>query len=162
MITHKQLRELLYYHPKSGDFVWLKGVSPRAGAGTQAGCLQSWTGYWLIRVDRKLYRAHRLAWFYIHGAWPEDQIDHKNRIRSDNRIDNLRLASSQENTRNSKMRSNNTTGHTGVSRKGNKWHATITIDGKKKWLGCFGTPEAASAAYKSASVKYFGEFSPVG
>lgn len=113
-----------------------------------------------MQIDGFKCCAHRLAWLYIHGRWPIKHLDHINRVRSDNRISNIREATSSENQRNKGMMSNNTSGITGVrydpSR--NKYHAQIEILGKSKNLGRFINIEDAITARKEAEVKYFSEF----
>lgn len=148
-LTVHRLRELLTYSPTTGLFTWKVTLGSRAAAGDTAGCLKT-DGYILIRVDRFLYRAHRLAWLYVHGAWP-DQIDHRNGIRSDNRLVNLRATNSQGNAQNKrKAQSNSRSGLLGASPSGNKWAATIHTGGKKFHLGYFFTPEEAHRVYLHA------------
>lgn len=103
---------------------------------------------------------HRLAWFLHYGEWPTCQVDHINGDRHDNRISNLRLASSSENQRNRKRPKNNTSGYKGVSwiEHYQMWQATIKFDGKNKYLGRFDTPEEASDAYNKAALRHHGEF----
>ena len=107
-LSHERLKELVIYRAEDGSFVWNKG-RPGAGGGKPCGSLKP-SGYVLIRLDGKFFRAHRLAWFYIHGEWPADEIDHINGNRSDNRICNLRVASRSRNSCNKPMRKDNQTG----------------------------------------------------
>lgn len=156
VITQDRLKEILDYDPETGVFRWR--VSPRPGriiAGQVSGCIKN-TGYRCIQIDNMSYSEHRLAWLYIYGEWPPNQMDHVNTIRNDNRIANLRLASASENCRN---RTNiNKSGYKGVSWRYNKWRAGIKIKGKSYHLGCFPTLEMAHAAYCEAAKKFFGEF----
>lgn len=114
----------------------------------------------LIRINRRLYMAHRLAWLYVTGTWPINHVDHINGNRSDNRFANLRAATSRENARNSRMRANNACGYKGVHYKKqlNKFVAQIHVDGRVYHLGVFGTAEEAHAAYCKAAREHFGEF----
>lgn len=103
-------------------------------------------------------RLHRL----IMDA-PEDMVvDHINHNKLDNRYDNLRICTSQENSYNQSVRCNNTSGVTGVGwHKGkNKWIARIQINGKLKQLGCYNTKEEAIEARRQAEIDYYGEFTP--
>jgi HNH endonuclease len=149
----------LDYNPLTGIFTWRVKVNSRAKYGAVAGC---WSrGYWVIRVAGKLHGAHRLAWFFVYGKWPE-QIDHINGIQSDNRIANLRLATTAQNAANMKRPKDNTTGFKGVSFKKGKWRATIKHAGHQFQIGTFATPEEAHAAYVAASRRLFGEFARAG
>jgi len=160
MISHTKLKELLYYHPESGDFVWLVRTGSRIKVGDQAGTSLSGAGYRQIKIDGKNYQAHRLAWLYEHGAFPPDQIDHINGIKTDNRLENLRPATSSENRWNCPKPANNTSGVKGVVwyKPTGKWHARIMYSGVMKHLGYFHNLADAAAAYATASAKYHGEF----
>jgi HNH endonuclease len=115
-------------------------------------------GYWVIRLDYEIYRAHRLAWLYIYGKFPVGQLDHKNRKRADNRIANLRESNQNQNMANSKRHSDNRSGLKGVTKLKTSWMAQIARNGKNVYLGCFGTPEAAYAAYCRAGKQLHGKF----
>jgi hypothetical protein len=109
------------------------------------------------------YWAHRIVYALHYGIDPgESQIDHINGNGADNRIENLRLATNQQNSRNRRIRSDNTSGHKGVSwsRSSKKWGAKTMIDRKQKHLGYFDSIEDASAAYEAAAQREFGEFYP--
>jgi hypothetical protein len=119
------------------------------------------SGYVEIRLDRRLYRAHRLAWLHVHGAWPVHEIDHINGEKADNRIANLRDATSGQNKANqTRLRADNTSGHRGVSwsKANRKWFAKIKHAGRQKLLGYFDSKEAAVEAYELAAASRFGEF----
>jgi len=137
-LTQKKLKEVLEYNPKNRDFVWRVAVAKRVAVGDVAGSKRP-DGYIQIRVFGKDYLAHRLAWFYIHGYFPENGLDHKNRIRGDNRIGNLREVSQQCNLRNTGNPENNKSGVKGICwhTAGKKWHAKIKVNGKQKYLGLF-------------------------
>ena len=97
-ISVARLKEVLGYDAKTGVFVWRyvrKGMS--SNRSLVAGMPRKVRGYRYIRIDGQLYAAHRLAWLYIHGRWPVDQIDHINGIRDDNRLVNLREATNGQN-----------------------------------------------------------------
>ncbi len=120
-LTAPILKELLRYEPETGIFVWLE-VKPVNGAakrrnrlfaGRECGAVDD-RGYLRIRVLGTKYRAHRLAWLYVFGAWPEGEIDHKNCDRLDNRLVNLREASRSDNMRNVALQKNNKSGAKGI------------------------------------------------
>ena len=92
MLEALRLRELLSYDPDTGLFRWSKNKGSK-DAGELAGCVSP-KGYILIGIDGCLYLAHRLAWLYVHGEFPEKDIDHRDQDKSNNRICNLRLATS--------------------------------------------------------------------
>ncbi|HAS0888998.1 TPA: HNH endonuclease, partial [Enterobacter cloacae subsp. cloacae] len=102
-LTQNRLKEVLRYDPLTGVFYWLNPTAYCMHPGDVAGFVD-YTGYAYIKVDRVKYSAHRLAWLYVHGSMPEEQIDHVNNNRSDNRISNLRLASRSQNMMNQYVR----------------------------------------------------------
>jgi len=159
MITQERLKELLYYHPESGDFIRLT-QSGSAVPGDQCGAPDS-RGYLKIRLDGGgQYYSHRLAWLYTHGSWPDDYIDHKNGVKDDNRIANLRPCSNTQNQHNAGLSVTNTSGFKGVcwAKDTGKWQASIRVDGKSKYLGQFNDIEVAANAYRAAAAFYQGEF----
>ncbi len=155
MLTAERLREVLHYDPDTGVFTWRVAPSRRMRAGSRAGTTTN-TGYVHIRYDGGVYLGHRLAWFYVHGRWPSEQIDHVNGVRVDNRLTNLRECSSAENHQNLKLSPRNTSGHPGVywNVKAKRWHAQITAGGHQKHLGHFTDLEEAAEAYRIAKAKY--------
>lgn len=153
MLTQERLKELLRYEPETGLFYWVK-ARPGVTNGKQAGCLQKTNGYVVIRIDRVLYLAHRLAYFYMHGVWPTNDIDHKFGNRSDNRIDYIRDVTKAVNGQNQrKPRKDNKLGLLGVSKFRDKFHAQISINGKVTHIGYYNTPEEAHDAYIEAKRK---------
>ncbi len=161
MVTRARLLELLIYNPFAGHFCWLVG---RRGtkAGKVAGYLRR-NGYRSIGIDGRLYLVHRLAWLYVTGQWPVQQIDHINGLRHDNRWLNLRAASPVQNSRNAKRRSINKSGAKGVRwhKRSRKWNAEIRVNGRQISLGYFDTLSDAAAAYSKASNVHHQEFSCV-
>jgi hypothetical protein len=150
-LTQSQLKELLHYDPDTGIFTNLVTRNGRALIGDQAGYLRP-TGYVIITLNYKRYRAHRLAWLYMYGVWPKDQLDHINRVSHNNRIANLREVSNSENQQNSGIQTNNTSGHKGVSwiKGRRKWHAKIRLNNNFIHLGIFINLDDAVAARKQA------------
>ncbi len=114
-LTAEYLRSILHYDQETGIFTWKVRTARRVKAGDVAGCSDG-DGYRLIKVQSRLYKAHRLAWLYIHGSWPKDQIDHINRIRTDNRIANLREVSNKQNLQNTGKYSHDTQECPGTSK----------------------------------------------
>ncbi len=155
-LTAERLRELLHYEPATGCFVWRVKHHWASEAGASAGVRDN--GYVVIRLDRRAYRAHRLAWLYMTSEWPASILDHKNLVKDDNRWTNLRPATPQLNAVNCKLRKDSETGLKGVSRHRSHWRARIRIDGKRTHLGNFPTPAAAHAAYMAKARELFGEF----
>jgi hypothetical protein len=158
MLSQAELKSLLNYNPDTGIFTWMVSRGT-AKAGQLAGTVTS-KGYIHIKIKRRLYLAHRLAWMYTYGTYPNEQIDHENMIRNDNRILNIRLATHANNQQNKCIRSNNTSGRKGVSwDKGhNKWHSRCTANGKCYSLGYFDSVEQASLAYQQFASEKHGEF----
>lgn len=130
-LTQERLKELLDYDPETGVFTRKKGVKG-ANKGDIAGCLNKSVGYWMIGIDKENYRAHRLAFLFMEGYLPENQIDHIDRNRINNKWNNLREVSQSCNARNSNVASNNKSGVKGVcwdsSRK--KWRVEIKVPRK--------------------------------
>lgn len=156
-ISHARLQDVLHYNPETGEFRWRKKQGRRK-SGDVSGSVTG-RGYCQITVDKTLYQAHRLAWFYMTGVWPRMFIDHINGIRTDNRFFNLREATRSQNNQNSRS-SRGTSICRGVWKvRHNKWQAGIRINGKRHYLGHFGTEEEAAAAYKSAQ-RLFHPFAP--
>jgi len=155
MITQARLKEVLAYDSESGLFTWKvsrNGVS----AGKVAGNVHKNTGYVAIKIDYIVHSAHRLAFLYMTGAFPENQTDHINGVTHDNRWRNLRPVTISENLRNQAKGKNNRSGITGVcwEKRCRKWRSTINIDGKQKHIAYFDHLFEAVAARKSAELEY--------
>lgn len=157
-ITQDYLMQILTYDAESGLFYWNKETKKRLIKGSVAGTLDN--GYVMIGIDRKQYRAHRLAWVYIYGYMPKEQIDHINGIKTDNRIENLRLATHGQNCANREIQSNNSSGYKGVCyiKSKSKWRARIGHNKQKIDIGFFDTAEEASIAYANKALQLHGEF----
>jgi HNH endonuclease len=157
-INQKILKEYLHYSPETGVFTWIKTSGPQAIIGSAAGT--NLNGYIKIRLLRKPFSAHRLAWLYMTGQWPNDFIDHINGDPSDNRFYNLREASNSENQRNRTKAKHNKSGYKRVWLHSDmkKWAAKCTVNGKRHHLGVFKTAEEASIAYQEFAKRHHGEF----
>lgn len=116
------------------------------------------SGYVSITIDKRPYMAHRLAWLLTHGEWPEDEIDHINGDRSDNRLVNLRPATRQQNMINRRMHKSNKLGVKGVSQLKNRYRAQLWHNGGFVLNQMFSTVEEASAAYQAKAAEVFGEW----
>ena len=158
-MEHSYLIHILSYDPETGIFSWAQ-PRPKIKVGETAGHTKKRTGYVAIEIDGKEYAAHRLAWFYITGKMPSMQIDHINRVKCDNRFENLREATNGQNRANTKSSSKH--GLKGVSYKkwlkDKPWEARITFQKKVHSLGCFATKEEAHEAYCVEAKRLHGEF----
>lgn len=136
-LTQAILKELVHYEPDTGKCFW-KNSRPNVKKGTEAGWLNA-IGYWCIQIYGKEYKRSRLAWLYVYGYFPENDVDHIDRIRSDDWIENLRHVSRQCNIRNSGNGKKNISGVKGVSwyKPLGKWVAQIMINYVKKNLGYY-------------------------
>lgn len=154
-LTVARLKELLTYHPAIGVFTWNMKPNPSTRIGAVAGHVER-NGYRRIRLDRVNFLAHRLAIFYVSGAWPRADVDHINGQRDDNRLSNLREAEKFENQQNRPMDPKNTSGFPGVSvsKRDGKFRADIQLQGKHVFLGLFDLAVDASDAYRTAKAKY--------
>lgn len=153
MLTKNELALRLRYDPASGHFYWINPASRAVKPGQLAGRKTN-NGYRQIMVENVRYQEHRLVWLWVHGTFPEEEIDHINGIRDDNRVENLRAATKAQNQQNiGSARRHGKSGFLGVSyHAGNRWRAQIRVDGVKYYLGLFPTPEAAHAAYVKAKA----------
>jgi len=141
MITQELLKERYYYNPLTGLLTNRYTLSPKAVKGAVAGCTE-FNGYRSLRINGKQYQLHRLIWLYVYGSYPINDIDHINRIRDDNRLDNLRDVTASINTHNKEP------GKIGCKRaRSGRWIAVIKINNKQMYLGTYDTQEQAHAAY---------------
>jgi len=152
-LTAERLRELLTYDPATGVFKWKTGGKGRR-PDLVAGGLHPVLGYWYIGVDRVKYPLHRVAWLYMTGEWPKEEIDHINGVRSDNRWSNLREATKGQNMQNLRKQRGRTSRYMGVSwHQCGRWVSYITVDGKRRHLGLFDDEEVAYEAHLQAKRK---------
>ena len=155
MLTQKRLMELLDYNPETGVFRWRVPRTNRVKPGQVAGYRNN-LGYVSVVVDGKGYLAHRLAWLYIHGYFPENEIDHIDRNPNNNRIANLREVSRQCNLRNCKKRIDNQSGITGVgwAKREQRWRARINVNHNDIHIGYYKTRKKAAFARWEAEKKH--------
>lgn len=154
-ITHARVKEVLHYDPETGLFTWLKATAHKITPGQKAGSLGG-PGYIYIALDTISRPAHRWAWFYMTGTWPDHQIDHANCDKLDNRWANLREATHAENQRNKNIRRTNKSGHRGIY-----WHAGAAkwaVGIRGEYLGLFSDIEEAVKARREAELFYYGSF----
>ena len=165
------VKELLHYNADTGEFTWRHRLrrhfktnrhyhSWNARYGGNIAGAKTPTGYVQIKINGGVELAHRLAWLYDYGAWPVLDIDHVNRVKDDNRIANLRLATESQNAANSKRRKANLCGYKGVSlsKDGRRYRARIRLKGVEKVIGYFSNAKDASEAYAFAAAQAHGEF----
>ena len=146
MLTQNQLQQALVYDATTGVFTRATRSSNRIAVGDIAGSRDA-KGYICICVGGKTYKAHRLAWLYVHGRWPQFEIDHINGIKCDNRIENLRDVDKSTNQQNRRATK-------GYSRDGSRWKAQIRAGNKWHHLGCFATEGEAHTAYLQAKQSF--------
>lgn len=147
------LLEYLSYNPITGLFTWIKKPGRGTAIGNTAGTLNG-AGYIQITIKGKTHLAHRLAWFFIYGIWPE-RLDHKDRIKTNNRIANLREATQSQNAFHTKRNASKITGARGVNLEGSQYRASIYYQGKKINLGRHDTIQEAQAAYNTKAHELF-------
>lgn len=148
-ITPELVREYLRYDHETGDFTRLKSAFP-SKVGTRPESLMA-NGYFCISLGGANHYAHRLAFMWMLGRWPNKGVDHMNATRTDNRWVNLREADQALNMQNRRMPgTNNTHGFLGVRRNHKRWSAGIVAEGVRHYLGTYDSPEEAHAAYLAA------------
>ena len=156
--SQEYAKACLAYDPDTGIF--RRRIYTGTGeVGDEVGSL-ALNGYLTIALGAKSFLAHRLAWFMIYGVWPREAIDHIDRDKTNNRIDNLRECTLAENNWNLGLSTLNKSGSPGVSwdAKRSKWYASIRVGGKTKSLKRHETKEQAIIAYKAAVLEYRGHF----
>lgn len=153
-LTQSQLKRLLHYSVETGVFTWV-GAYHKSRIGDVAGSTMA-NGYIYICIKKRQFRAHRLAWLYVFGAWPEKYIDHINGDKSDNRIENLREVSNAENMMNQGIGVRNKSGHLGItwSESRKRWCVGLKVNGKSKNVGRFVNLADAIAARDKAYSEF--------
>ena len=165
MLTAEYLRSRLSYNPDTGEFRWLP----------YAGMPNNWAARFvgkiagspkprpdnriIIRLQMMPYKAHRLAWLYMIGEWPAEEVDHWDGDGHNNRWCNLREATSQQQNFNQAVRKDSLSGIKGVKQSGiNRWRARLFVDGRMRYLGTYATAEEAMLAHTEAATEYHKEF----
>jgi len=154
--SQKKLQELFHY--RDGELYWKERIKNSIDISKPAGYIEK-NGYRRIKIEGKIYQAHRLIWKYQHGKDPKEFIDHIDGNGTNNNIENLREATRQQNGFNRGPQKNNELGIKGVIKQRNKYRVTIIINGKKKHLGLFNTIEEAKLVREESEKKLFKEFS---
>ena len=154
--SFEQIRNVLYYDQKTGIFQWRISHGNRQ-RGMVAGHIDD-QGRPKVQVNGCRYIQSRLAWFWMTGALPKNEIDHINNDHADNRWSNLREATRSENECNKTIKANNTSGAKGVRKVNNRWRAEIMIGGKAIHVGYFATRELAQSAYAVKAKELHGDF----
>lgn len=153
-LTVQYVRELFYYNPETGDLTWKKTINSRAIKNKLVNS-ETKENYLCVTINKTQYFVHRIAWLYMTGKWPKDQIDHINKTRNDNRWCNLREATNSQNQRNRESK-------TGTSKyKGVHWNKE-----SKKWVvqigvGSYKLEKEAALAYNKAALKVFGNYAHI-
>ena len=156
-LTQDELKEWLHYDPITGIFKWIKSPARCAKVGAVAGSL-SGDKYWQIRLLGRNHKAHRLAWLFMTGEYPEMVIDHRDRNRSNNIFTNLRAADFSQNSSNAINNRETATNIRGVCLIKGRYEARIRHKGVYHYLGSFDTAEIAKAAYEEAAEELHGEY----
>lgn len=167
VIQDDDLRALLDYDPDTGVLTWKKrgeewfsdaahcSMWNTKFAGRETGVTDNGNGYSFVRILGNKYYTHRLAFFFAHGFFPAE-VDHINGQRRDNRAQNLREVTRQENLQNCRRSARNSSGYTGVlwNSTNHNWNARITVGGRNLYLGAFASREDAYAARKAAEKEH--------
>lgn len=168
-LTQEELKRRLRYEPLTGEFIWIN--THRHRVGKQAGSLRSGESrrdgkrYRIINIGGVLYRANLLAWFYMTGQWPTSDVDHKDTDCTNDRWENLRLATRTQNNVNTDRRPVGVSGARGVlfdPRYLKPWKATASVQNKTVVLGRFSTRDEAIAARADFDRRNYGEFTRPG
>lgn len=155
LVIPDNIKDYMSYDPATGLFTWIKTTNARGRPGEPVGCLGAY-GYMLVPFMGKVYKAHRVAWWWVTGEQPS-QIDHINRIRDDNRFKNLRIASVADNVRNAGNKGA-LTGVKGVTKNGNRFYGRVHFNYKSYNAGSYGTLKEARIAVEALRAKLHKEF----
>ncbi|WP_447875836.1 HNH endonuclease [Serratia fonticola] len=153
------ISDLLKYEPTTGKIYW-KNSRGGVPAGSEAGWIDSSSGYLRVSISGKPKYGHVLAWELFHGHPARGEIDHINGNKIDNRIENLRECSASQNCQNKKIRTDNKSGVKGVSwnTARRKWSVRLTVNKKVIFLGFFSSLDDAKKEISKCRDLYHGEF----
>ena len=156
MLTQEIVNDLLRY--EDGNLFWKKDVANNVKKGFKAGCFDNF-GYVLIKINKKLYKAHHIVWIFHYGYKPK-LLDHIDGNRSNNKICNLREATNAQNQFNRKINANSKSGVRGVTwcKKSKKWKAQCGLNGKYYYFGVFDSVLDAKKVVQEFQQRHFGEF----
>jgi hypothetical protein len=154
MLTYEDVKKIFIFNEEEGRFYWLikrKGANKNKIAGGD-----NTIGYRTIGYKGRRYLEHRLVWLYKTGAYPKNKIDHINHNRSDNRFENLREVTHSVNSKNCRLRKNNSSGFNGVyfNKFAKKWAINMMVNGEIKYFGYFKTKEDAIKKRESANLEF--------
>lgn len=156
--TNDQVAEYMSYNPETGIVCWKKNTGRKAKVGKPCGRPDK-DGYLRVGFLKRDYKLHSVCWFLYYGYWPKVLLDHKNRIKNDNRICNLREANSFQNMANSTLRKNNKSGHAGVFKMpSGRWRVIVRSENVPHYIGTFKDLELAVQARNLAAERLHGEF----
>ena len=156
-LSQTELKSLLLYNSLNGEFTWSKCKNKnQVKIGDRAGHVSKAHGYETIKINGKDYRSHRLVFLYVNGAMPAGEVDHVNQNRSDNRLENLRIVTTQDNLKNKSMMKNNSSGFNGVNwnKNYNKFEVRISVNKKSVFIGRFKCLIDAVSERIKANIKY--------
>jgi len=156
-LTQTELMRLVTYDPNTGLFVNKIFRNVKAKAGDIAGT-RTTDGYLAIQISGKKYQAHRLAWLYMTGDWPEHEIDHVNRLRDDNRWRNLRVVTRMENSHNTGKHAKSISGRKGVAwhSRAQKWQVQLRVNHVSHYIGMYANLDDAVRARAEAEQRLYG------
>lgn len=159
-LTVERMDEIFDVDPAKGSIIWRAPPFNHPDLmGKEAGTTNCY-GYVQIRIDGRIYRRARLIWFYVHGTWPSKQVDHENLVKTDDRLENLREASSDQNQWNTSVRKNNLLKAKGIDWRPDKkrYRARVVCRGITTQVGYFRSLDEAIAARAQVVIKLHGEF----
>lgn len=158
LITQEELKELLIYEPETGYFFWLQ---PKQGRPKDKPAGYKTTGgYYTLVINGVKFSSHRLAWFYMTGNWPKEYIDHKDGDPGNNKWNNLREATAQQNSQNKKRKYGSASGIKGVVKNymNDTWEVHMNCNGKVISRGPYYSYQLACREYDRIAKENFGEF----